>query len=54
MPRAALLERVPYRAETVVITRSAKPVAVMISLEEYRRLLDPSGGFMKRSPVPVA
>ena len=37
---AALLERVQYRAETMVITRSAKPAAVMISLDEYARLLD--------------
>ena len=37
---AALLERVQYRAETVVITRSAKPAAVVISVDEYTRLLD--------------
>ena len=36
---AALLERVQYRAETVVITRSAKPAAVVISVDEYARLL---------------
>lgn len=37
---AALLERVQYRAETVVVTRSAKPAAVMIPVDEYARLLD--------------
>lgn len=37
---AALLERVQYRAETVVITRSAKPAAVVISVDEYARLID--------------
>ncbi|MEP7185928.1 MAG: type II toxin-antitoxin system Phd/YefM family antitoxin [Rhodanobacter sp.] len=37
---AALLERVQYRAETVVITRSAKPAAVVLSVNEYARLLD--------------
>jgi len=37
---AALLERVQYHAETVVITRSAKPAAVMIPLDEYARLLE--------------
>lgn len=37
---AALLERVQYRAETVLITRSARPAAVMIPLDEYARLLD--------------
>lgn len=37
---AALLERVQYRAETVVITRSAKPAAVVIPVDEYARLLD--------------
>jgi antitoxin Phd len=37
---AALLERDQYRAETVLITRSAKRAAVMISLDEYTRLLD--------------
>lgn len=37
---AALLERVQYRAETVVVTRSAKPAAIMIPVEEYARLLD--------------
>lgn len=37
---AALLERVQYRADTVVVTRSAKPAAVMIPVDEYVRLLD--------------
>lgn len=37
---AALLERVQYRAETVVITRSARPAAVVISVDEYTRLLN--------------
>lgn len=44
---AALLERVQYRAETVVITRSAKPAAVMISLDEYTRLLEAVPGPLK-------
>ncbi len=37
---AALLERVQHRAETVVITRSARPAAVVIPVDEYARLLD--------------
>ena len=37
---AALLERVQYRAETVVITRSAKPAAVVLPVDEYARLLN--------------
>ena len=37
---AALLERVQYRAETVLITRSAKPAAIMLPLDEYARLLE--------------
>lgn len=37
---AAMLERVQYRAEILVITRSAKPAAVVIPVDEYARLLD--------------
>ncbi len=37
---AALLERVLRRAEPVVITRNARPTAVMLSVEAYERLIE--------------
>ena len=37
---AALLERVLRKPEPVVITRNARPTAVMLSIEAYERLVE--------------
>ena len=37
---AALLERVLRKPEPVVITRNARPTAVMLSVEAYERLVE--------------
>ncbi|MHB8386667.1 type II toxin-antitoxin system Phd/YefM family antitoxin [Metallibacterium sp.] len=37
---AALLERVLHKPEPVVITRNARPTAVMLSIEAYERLVE--------------
>ena len=37
---AALLERVQRKPEPVVITRNARPTAVMLSIEAYERLVE--------------
>ena len=36
---AALLERVLHKSQAVVITRNARPTAVMLSIEAYERLV---------------
>lgn len=37
---AALLERVLHKPQAVMITRNARPTAVMLSIETYERLIE--------------
>lgn len=42
---ASLVHEVEEQGEAVTLTRRGEPVAVLVSLREYRRLREGSGGF---------